>query len=344
MRYKLLGRCGLRVAELSLGTMTFGTEWGWGTDKTESEKIFRAYVDAGGNFIDTANIYTDGTSEKWIGEFIGRGRNYFAISTKYSLSMNKDDVNASGNHRKNMVQSVEASLKRLNTDYIDVFWVHAWDFTTRVDEVMRALDDLVRSGKILYVGASNTPAWVISKANTMADLRGWTPFTALQVEYNLAERSAERDIFPMARHIDIAICPWGILAAGILTGKYEETRKGEAGKRLQGRSVSQREHAIANEVITIAEEQGCQPVQVAINWVRQRKQVVSPVMGVRSVEQLKQNLDCLKCNLTEEQITRLDKVSEIDLGFPHDFLKRESVRELVYGRKHVFIDGHRRLL
>lgn len=344
MRYKLLGRSGLRVSELCLGTMTFGTEWGWGTDKQESERIFQTFTEAGGNFIDTANIYTDGTSEKWIGEFIGRGRNYYVLSTKYTLSMDKDDVNASGNHRKNLVQSVEASLRRLQTDYIDVFWVHAWDFTTRVDEVMRALDDLVRDGKILYIGVSNTPAWIISKANTMANLRGWTPFVALQVEYNLAQRSAERDIFPMARHLDIAICPWGILAAGVLTGKYEAGAENGSGKRLQGRQISSQEHKIAQEIRSICEECGCDPVHVAMNWVRQRKQVVSPVMGVRTVEQLKQNIACLDYDLQPEHVERLNKVSAIDLGFPHDFLRQESVREMVYGRRHVFIDGHRRLL
>lgn len=344
MRYKLLGRSGLRVSELCLGTMTFGTEWGWGTDREESEKIFRVYEDAGGNFIDTANLYTDGTSERMIGDFISRGRDYFVLSTKYTLALDKDDVNACGNHRKNMMTSLERSLKRLKTDYIDIYWLHAWDFTTRVDEVMRALDDMVRQGKILYLGVSNTPAWVISKANTMADLRGWSPFVGLQVEYNLIERSAERDIFPMAKHLDIAICPWGILAAGVLTGKYENEKKGKDGKRLQDRPVSEREHRIAQEVVAIAEEAGCKPVHVAMNWVRQRKQVVSPVVGARTVEQLKENMDCLKCELSQEQIARLDKVSGIELGFPHDFLRKESVREMVYGRKHVFIDGHRKLI
>lgn len=344
MRYKLLGRSGLRVSELCLGTMTFGTEWGWGADKKEAEKIFQTYVEAGGNFIDTANLYTDGSSERMVGEFIGRGRDYFVVSTKYTLAVDKDDVNACGNHRKNMVQSLESSLRRLKTDYIDVFWLHAWDFTTRVDEVMRAIDDLVSQGKILYAGVSNTPAWVISKANTMANLRGWTPFTALQVEYNLVERSAERDIFPMARHLDIAICPWGILAAGVLTGKYEKAKDSNAGLRLQNRPITEREHRIAQEAISICDECGCDPVHVAINWVRQRKQVVSPVVGARTAEQLKQNLGCLDFQLQPEQIERLEKAAHIDLGFPHDFLKKESVREMVYGRKHVYIDGHRRLI
>ncbi|MFC1662135.1 aldo/keto reductase, partial [Gemmatimonadota bacterium] len=179
MRYKLLGRSGLRVSELGLGTMTFGEEWGWGASKKESQRIFDAYATAGGNFVDTANRYTEGTSERFVGEFVAADRGHFVVATKYTLFNREGDPNAAGNHRKNMVQSLEASLRRLKTDYIDLLWVHAWDFMTPVDEVMRGLDDLVRAGKVLYVGISDTPAWIVSQANTLADLRGWTPFVAL---------------------------------------------------------------------------------------------------------------------------------------------------------------------
>jgi aryl-alcohol dehydrogenase-like predicted oxidoreductase len=198
MRYKLLGKSGLRVSELALGTMTFGEEWGWGASKEESRHIFEAYVAAGGNFIDTANRYTEGTSEKFVGEFVAPERDKFVVATKYTLFMRRNDPNAAGNQRKNMVQSLEASLKRLGTDYVDLYWVHAWDFMTPVEEVLRALDDMVRAGKILYVGISDTPAWVVSQANMLAELRGWTRFVGLQLPYSLIERTPERELLPMA--------------------------------------------------------------------------------------------------------------------------------------------------
>jgi len=179
MKYKLFGKSGLRVSELALGTMTFGEEWGWGVNKEESRKVFDMYAEAGGNFIDTANRYTEGTSEEYVGEFIKADREHFVLATKYTLFTRRDDPNFSGNHRKNMVQALEASLKRLDTDFIDLYWLHAWDFTTPEDEVLRALDDMVRAGKILYIGISDTPAWIVSRMNAIAELRGWTQFTGL---------------------------------------------------------------------------------------------------------------------------------------------------------------------
>ena len=254
MRYKLLGRSGLRVSELCLGAMTFGTEWGWGADKAESRRVFDMYLDQGGNFIDTANRYTEGTSEKFVGEFIADKREQIVLATKYTLAMREGDPNSAGNHRKNMVQSLEASLKRLNTDYVDLYWLHAWDFTTGFDEVMRALDDLVRAGKVLYIGISDTPAWIASQANMLADLRGWTPFTALQIEYSLIQRTVERDLLPMARALDLAVTPWGILGGGMLTGKY--AKKDDEPKRIQDDSpkLSERNFVIAAEVGKIATE------------------------------------------------------------------------------------------
>ena len=199
MRYRFLGNSGLRVAEISLGTMTFGEEWGWGANKDESRKIYDAYREAGGNFIDTANIYTNGTSESLLGEFMSGHRESIVLATKYTNSMPTKDVNASGNHRKNMVQAVEASLKRLKTDYIDLYWMHIWDQLTPAEETMRALDDLVRQGKILYVGVSDAPAWWVAQANTLAQLRGWTPFIAMQIEYSLIERTVERELIPLRK-------------------------------------------------------------------------------------------------------------------------------------------------
>src|SRR6188472_3405035 len=220
MKYSLLGKSGLRVSELCLGAMTFGEEWGWGASKEECHKIFNAYVDAGGNFIDTANKYTEGTSEKYIGEFIESDRDRFVLATKYTSNTRRGDPNAGGNHRKNMTQSLEASLKRLNTDYIDLYWVHAWDPLTPIEEMMRALDDMVRAGKILYIGISDAPAWIVSQANTVANLRGWTEFTGLQIEYSLIERTPERELLPMASALDIGVTAWSPLGGGVLTGKY----------------------------------------------------------------------------------------------------------------------------
>jgi aryl-alcohol dehydrogenase-like predicted oxidoreductase len=227
MNYKMLGRSGLRVSELCLGTMGFGTEVPWGVDEAASRIAFEAFANAGGNFIDTANIYTDGTSEKMVGRFVEADRDHFVVATKYSLRDGKGDPNYAGNHRKNLMRSLAASLKRMKLEAIDLFWVHAWDFLTPVDEVMRGLEDVVSRGMVHYIGISDTPAWVVSQANMLADLRGWTPFCALQVEYSLLARTPERDLLPMAEALGLAVTPWGALGGGALTGKY---LKGEAGR------------------------------------------------------------------------------------------------------------------
>ncbi|MCW8811289.1 MAG: aldo/keto reductase, partial [Ignavibacteriaceae bacterium] len=265
MNYKLLGKSGLRVSELALGTMTFGEEWGWGSSKEESKKVFDAFANAGGNFIDTANRYTEGTSEKFVGEFINSDRDHFVVATKYTLYTRKDDPNFSGNHRKNMMHSLDASLKRLKTDHIDLYWVHAWDFTTPEEEVLRALDDMIRAGKILYIGISDTPAWIVSRMNTIAELRGWTQFVALQIKYSLLERTVERELLPMARKLDLAVTPWAVIGGGILTGKYNKN-KDEQGRAQLHKSINKNNLDIAEEVIKVAGEVGCSPVQVAINW------------------------------------------------------------------------------
>ncbi|HLO03614.1 MAG TPA: aldo/keto reductase [Symbiobacteriaceae bacterium] len=336
MRYKLLGKSGLRVSEVALGTMTFGEEWGWGASKEESQRIFDTYVEAGGNFVDTANRYTTGTSERYLGEFIRPDRERFVLATKYSLSMREGDPNAGGNHRKNMVQSVEASLKRLGTEYIDLFWLHMWDNMTPVEEVMRGLDDLVRAGKVLYVGISDTPAWIVSQANTMADLRGWSRFVALQVPYSLAQREVERDLLPMAKAFDMAVTPWGVLGAGVLTGKFQ---KGETGPtRVKPESIDARRQAIAAEVTAVAEELGTTPARVAIAWARQQSNQIIPILGARSATQLADNLGALAVTLAPEHLERLDQVSKIELGFPHDFMAKN--REWAF--LHSKIDNHRR--
>lgn len=332
MRYKLLGRSGLRVSELSLGTMTFGEEWGWGADKKTSAAIFDAYASAGGNFIDTANRYTEGTSEKWVGEFIARDREHFVLATKYTLFTKHGDVNGSGNHRKNMVQAVEASLKRLKTDCIDLYWLHAWDFTTPVDEVMRGLDDLVRAGKILYIGVSDTPAWIVSRANTMAELRGWTRFVGLQIEYSLIERTPEHDLIPMANALDIAVTPWAPLGGGLLTGKYSGASREDQPRRMKPDSarMSERNLRIADAVIAIAKEVGGSPAQVALNWLRGRPGTMVPILGARRVEQIEDNLGCLSIELSDAHRERLDEVSAIQPIFPYRFLEKEPIRNIVY--------------
>lgn len=341
MRYKLMGRSGLRVAELALGTMTFGEEWGWGAPREESQRIFDAYANAGGNFIDTANRYTEGTSEKLVGEFIRADREHFVVATKYTLFTRRDDPNMSGNHRKNMVQALEASLKRLGTEYIDLYWVHAWDFTTPVEEVMRAMDDLVSQGKVLYVGVSDTPAWIVSQANTLADLRGWSRFVGLQLRYSLVDRSAEHDLLPMARAFDLGVTPWSVLADGVLTGKYNQDDSAEGRASGDGATVTVN-LTIAREVIRISEEIGVTPAQVAIAWARQQPGVIIPLIGARTVEQLNENLGTLEVTLSPSQMERLDRVSQPQPTFPHNFLENESVRDIVFGGTFESIDNHRR--
>lgn len=332
MRYKLFGRSGLRVSELALGTMTFGEEWGWGADRRVSQQIFDAYAEAGGNFIDTANRYTEGSSESYVGEFIQDDRDHFVVATKYSLYDREGDPNFCGNHRKNMIRSVEGSLRRLDTDHIDLLWVHMWDFTTPVDEVMRALDDLVRAGKVHYIGISDTPAWVVAQANTLAELRGWTSFAGIQVEYSLVERSAERDLLPMAQAFGLAVTPWAPLGAGLLTGKYQEATKEE--RRLAENSIRLTDHnlRIAAEVVTVAKEVGASPAQVALSWLRQQPyEGLIPIVGARRLPQIRDSLGCLEVTLAPEQLERLHAVSRIELGFPHEFLQREGIRKVLYG-------------
>lgn len=339
MRYKLLGNSGLRVSELALGTMTFGEEWGWGASREESQQVFETYVEAGGNFIDTANRYTEGTSEKLVGEFIAHDREKFVLATKYTLQMRMGDPNFSGNHRKNMVQSLEASLKRLKTDYIDLYWLHAWDFTTPVDEVLRGLDDLVRQGKILYIGISDTPAWIVSMANTMAELRGWSRFVGLQIEYSLVQRTPERDLLPMARHLDIAVTPWGILGSGVLSGKYNQDSKAAGRVTIRG-NVDERNLVIARAVADIAEDIGCTPSQVAIAWLRAQPGVIVPLLGARTLPQLQDNLGALQVHLSDDHLAQLNEVSKVELGFPHEWRGRKYVMDLIYGGMQDQIDNH----
>lgn len=384
MKYYLLGKSGLRVSEICLGTMTFGEEWGWGASKEECHKIFNTYVEAGGNFIDTANKYTEGTSEKFIGDFISSDRDRFVLATKYTSNTRRGDPNAGGNQRKNMVQSLEASLQRLNTDYIDLYWVHAWDPLTPIEETIRALDDLVKAGKILYAGISDAPAWIVSQANTFANLKGLTEFSGLQIEYSLIERTSERELLPMANALDVGVTAWSPLGNGILTGKYNKNMKeqkqnnstssasaststlnteitegneGSSNNRLDtlktmspdlvNTLLTDKNIVITEEVIKIANEIGCNPAQVALNWIRQeqnvlpnRKNKIIPIIGSRRESQIKDNLACLEFELSNEQLKRLNEISKIELGFPHDFLNSKMVNEIIYDS--TIIHNHRR--
>ncbi len=340
--YRLLGRSGLRVSPLALGAMTFGTDWGWGSDAAETRRIVDAYVDRGGNFIDTANNYTNGTSEQLVGDCAAGRRDRLVLATKYTLTTRPGDPNSGGNHRKSMIQSVETSLRRLRTDYIDLLYLHAWDGTTPVDEIARALDDLVRQGKVLYAGISDTPAWQVARLQTIADLRGWAPLVALQIEYSLIERTVERDLVPMARELGLGVVPWSPLGSGVLTGKYTEADldagqgdSGPAGTRKNvaaaNGALTRRSLAIASVVKDVAREIDQSPSRVAIAWALTQPGVTSPIIGARTLAQLEENLGALDVVLSDAHRQRLDEASRVEPGFPHAFLALPMVRHVMFG-------------
>ena len=336
MRYRLLGNSGLRVSEAALGAMTFGDDWGWGAAKDEARKVYDAFREAGGNFIDTANFYTNGTSESFLGEFMQGHRQSVVMATKYTNAAPGTDPNAAGNQRKNMMQAVEASLKRLRTDYIDLYWVHIWDQITPVEEVMRGLDDLVRAGKVLYVGISDAPAWWIAQANTLAHLRGWSPFIGLQIEYNLIERTVERELIPMAKALNLGLTAWSPLSRGVLTGKYHGQGSSEPGRMSSDMMKEympeqQRSDRVVAAVKTVSDEIGRSMAQVALAWLRYRPVPVIPIIGARKLSQLKDNLASFDLTLSADQLKTLDEASRIELGFPYDIYAKEMPRAICYG-------------
>ncbi len=338
MRYRLLGNSGLRVSEVALGTMTFGDDWGWGSAKEEARKVYDAFREAGGNFIDTANVYTNGTSESLLGEFMQGHRETVVLATKYTNAAPGTDPNAAGNHRKSMMQAVEASLKRLRTDYIDLYWVHVWDQMTPVEEVMRGLDDLVRHGKVLHVGVSDAPAWWIAQANTLANLRGWTPFIGLQIEYSLIERTVERELIPMAKALNVGVTAWSPLSNGVLTGKYHghvsPAESGEAG-RMNSAMLKEfvpeqyRTERIIGAVKTVADEVNRSMAQVALAWLRYRQVPVIPIIGARKLSQFQDNFASFDLALSVNQLEILGEASRVELGFPHDLYPKS--RAITYG-------------
>lgn len=322
--------------------MTFGSDWGWGANGEEAHRIFDTYLDRGGNFIDTANQYTGGTAERLTGEFAAGKRDRLVLATKYTLAMRDGDPNSGGNHRKSMVRSVESSLERLKTDYLDLLYLHIWDDTTPVEEILRAMDDLVRSGKVIYVGISDTPAWQVSRMQAIAELRGWSPLIALQIEYSLIERTVERELIPMASEMGLGVIPWSPLASGVLAGKYtradlESARSsaGAVGTRkdvaVANGSLTERGLAIAGIVGEVAKEIGATSSQVALAWTMLNPAVTAPILGARTVAQLEDNLGTLEVRFTDEQRARLETASAVELGFPHDFLARPLTRAVAFG-------------
>jgi aryl-alcohol dehydrogenase-like predicted oxidoreductase len=330
MKYRLLGPSGLHVSEFCLGTMTFGEDWGWGASREESRRIFDGFAEVGGNFIDTSGNYTDGTSERFLGEFVHGERDRFVLATKYTLRVGKGhaaDPNWGGNSRKSMVRAVENSLQRLNTDHIDLLYLHMWDFMTPVEEVLQSVHHLVASGKVLYFAFSDTPAWVVSYGIAKAEDFGWTPPVGLQVPYSLIDRGVERAELPMAREHGLAILAWGLLESGVLTGKYSQPSE----EPRRESKVGKRELQIGEAVVKVAQEIGRSAAQVAINWVRQQPGNIIPILGCRTLPQLQDNLCALDFQLTEAQVAELDRLADFRPGFPLSFLKSDHVGNMIFG-------------
>ena len=339
MDFRILGRSGLRVSELCLGTMTFGSDWGWGADRDDSRRIFDAFVSAGGNFIDTANNYTDGSSEEFVGEFVAEARDRFVLATKYTLSIDADDPNAGGNHRKSLVRSLEQSLRRLRTDYVDLLWLHMHDATTPIEEAVRALDDQVRLGKVLAVGISDSPAWVVAQANTIAELRGWSPFTALQIPYNVASREPERELLPMAQALGLALTPWGVLEAGILTGKPASERRWPEDTASDTATAcwpcSRRSPGNTRRRLRRSRSRGCYAGPRRPDDRPDRRR---PAAGAdrRQPRRARRRPRCGR-----DRPAR--RGGQAALGFPRGFLESSNVRELIYGNTFEKLAGRSRL-
>jgi aryl-alcohol dehydrogenase-like predicted oxidoreductase len=336
--YRLLGRSGLRVSPLALGAATFGTEWGWGAEQDEARKLFELYVERGGNLIDTAVTYTDGSSERLLGEFARGRRDSLVLATKYTTLRRPGDPNSGGSNRKNLFASVETSLRQLGTDYLDLLYLHVWDDTTPVEEILRGLDDLVRQGKVLYVGISNAPAWQVSRMQAIADLRGWSPLVALQIEYNLIERTGERDLIPMARALGLGVTPYSPLAGGMLTGKYSRDDLTAAhvdgtrgGLTVANGTLTERNFAIVDVVREVAAELGHTAAQIGLAWTLQNPAVTSPVIGARTPAQLEANLGALDVEFTAAQLARLSEVSAVRLGYPYGLLTSDFGHSLTFG-------------
>jgi len=333
-QYVTLGKSGLRVSPLCLGAMTFGEDWGFGSDLETSHRVIDTYIGAGGNFIDTANIYTKGHSEKILGDHIcseSAKRDRLVIATKFAGNLFNGDPNGGGNSRKAVLAACEESLRRLQTEYIDLYWMHFYDSTTPIEETMRALEDLVTQGKVRYVGFSDTPAWKCAQAQTIAHFRGWHPLIALQIEYSLLERTVEGELIPMARDLGLGVTPWSPLRGGVLSGKYRRDNLDsvETKRDWMKDKVDEKTLVVIDSLIEVAEDASCTPAQAALAWVRQREGVGSTIIGARTIEQLEANLASMDVTLTGAQMAKLDEVSAPSLNFPHSFLQR--IPAAVYG-------------
>jgi aryl-alcohol dehydrogenase-like predicted oxidoreductase len=321
--YISLGRSGLRVSPFCLGTMTFGEDWGWGSSPADSEAILTEYVERGGNFIDTANIYTNGHSEKIIGNYLSARaglRDRIVLATKFFGNLDIGNPNGGGAGRKAIVKQCEESLRRLQTDYIDLYWLHNWDRATPIEETLRATDDLVTSGKVRYLGLSDLPAWKAAQAQTIVHFRDYAPAIALQVEYSLLARTVEGELIPMAQELGLGVMPWGPLRGGKLSGKYTRANAGsqKSDRTRSAAGLSESEYAILDVVNDVATEVGANTAAVALAWVHSRPGVASTLIGARRLDQLEANLDVIDVSLGSEQIARLDAVSKPVLNFPAD--------------------------
>jgi aryl-alcohol dehydrogenase-like predicted oxidoreductase len=342
VRYKLFGKhTGLRVSELVLGTGNFGTAWGHGSTPEESRRIFDAYAEAGGNFIDTANGYQFGQSEQILGDLLTGRRDDFVLATKYTVRTDPNSgILVTGNSRRSMVTSVEASLKRLKTDRIDLYWTHMSDGVTPVEEIVRGFDDLVRAGKILYAGLSDFPAWRVSRAVAIAELRGAAPIAGLQVEHSLVERTSEQELLPAGHALGLGMVAWSPLGGGMLTGKYRTGEKGRAegfgGKVFQAENSAQRT-AVLDTLLAVAKEAGVTPSEIAIAWVAAKGSL--PIIGPRTLAQLENNLGATKVTLSPAQIARLDEVSALAPVFPYTVLQDPWTQQLLTGGKREEFDA-----
>ncbi|MEO0326818.1 MAG: aldo/keto reductase [Myxococcota bacterium] len=344
LRYRLLGKTGLRVSEICLGTMSFGDQWGFGADEATSHAVLDAYREAGGNFLDTANKYHEGQTEEIVGRWMKDKRDSVVLATKYTLAMDHADPNSAGNSRKNLRRAVEGSLRRLGTDHIDVLYVHAWDANTPFEETMRGLEDIVASGKVLYVASSDTPAWIVSASQVHAELRGWHAYAGIQIEWSLLERSVEQELIPMAEHFGLSVIPWAPLAAGVLTGKYtrgagvpEDAKRAES-NASRGRT-SEEALTVARAVDEVADALGATSAQVAVRWVMQRGGYSTvPIVGARKVSQIEDTLKAAELTIPAELMEKLDAVSAPELGFPQRFLGDERMRNILETEQHPRID------
>src|ERR1700748_291328 len=320
--YITIGRSGLRVSPFTLGAMTFGEELGWGTPVEESKQIIDRYIGLGGNFIDTANFYTKSHSEKILGDHIGRDkarRDRLVIATKFSGNLYPGDPNGGGSGRKSLINACENSLRRLQTDYIDLYWLHIWDANTPIEETMAALDDLVAAGKVRYIGVSDTPAWKIAQANLIANFRGWSSFIGLQVEYSLLERAIEQELVPMASEFGLGITPWSPLKSGVLSGKYTRGNEGQHQAdrgALVDSFLNEQTYRIIDELEIIAKAHETNVASVALAWVHAQSGVSSVIIGARRLSQLDENIRAVDVNLTADELDRLHAAPKTRLGIP----------------------------